>query len=84
MRIAFGCDHRGFPYKAGLIQALTDDGHCVQNNEVMRRALGAPAVDTEGGYAEFVCVPANMGIKVPDGVDWHQHVPRPHHRRPPP
>jgi ribose 5-phosphate isomerase B len=27
MRIAFGCDHRGFPYKAGLIQALADDGH---------------------------------------------------------
>lgn len=32
--------------------------------------LGVPAVDTEGGYAEFVCVPANMGIKIPDGVDW--------------
>ena len=27
MRIALGCDHRGFPYKAGLIQALADDGH---------------------------------------------------------
>src|SRR5437762_4276822 len=26
MRIALGCDHRGFPYKAGLIQALADDG----------------------------------------------------------
>ena len=37
----------------------------------MCRALGAPAVDTEGGYAEFVCVPANMGIKIPDGVDWN-------------
>jgi NADPH:quinone reductase-like Zn-dependent oxidoreductase len=36
----------------------------------MCRALGLPAVDTEGGYAEFVCVPANMGIKVPDRVDW--------------
>ena len=28
----------GSLYKAGII-ALTDDGHCVQNNEVMRRAL---------------------------------------------
>ncbi len=28
----------GSLYKAGVI-ALTDDGHCVQNNEVMRRAL---------------------------------------------
>jgi NADPH:quinone reductase-like Zn-dependent oxidoreductase len=36
----------------------------------MCRALGAPAVDTEGGYAEFISVPANMGIKIPDGVDW--------------
>jgi ribose 5-phosphate isomerase B len=27
MRIAFGCDHRGFPYKAGVIQALAEDGH---------------------------------------------------------
>lgn len=27
MRIALGCDHRGFPYKAGLIQALAHDGH---------------------------------------------------------
>ena len=28
----------GSLYKAGVV-ALTDDGHCVQNNEVMRRAL---------------------------------------------
>jgi ribose 5-phosphate isomerase B len=27
VRVAFGCDHRGFPYKAGVIQALADDGH---------------------------------------------------------
>ena len=25
-------------YKAGIV-ALTDDGHCVQNHELMRRAL---------------------------------------------
>ena len=27
MRIALGCDHRGFPYKAELIRALAEDGH---------------------------------------------------------
>ena len=27
MRIALGCDHRGFPYKAGMIRALGEDGH---------------------------------------------------------
>jgi len=27
MRIALGCDHRGFPYKAGMIRALREDGH---------------------------------------------------------
>jgi acryloyl-coenzyme A reductase len=44
--------------------------NCLRGRQDMCRALGAPAVDTEGGYAEFICVPANMGIKVPDGVDW--------------
>ena len=44
--------------------------NCLRGRQDMCRALGAPAVDTEGGYAEFVCVPANMGIKIPDGVDW--------------
>ena len=44
--------------------------NCLRGRQDMCRALGAPAVDTEGGYAEFVCVPANMGIKVPDRVDW--------------
>ena len=27
MRIAVACDHRGFPYKAPIVRALTDDGH---------------------------------------------------------
>jgi D-arabinose 1-dehydrogenase-like Zn-dependent alcohol dehydrogenase len=44
--------------------------NCLRGRQDMCRALGAPAVDTEGGYAEFVCVPANMGIKIPDGVEW--------------
>jgi acryloyl-coenzyme A reductase len=44
--------------------------NCLRGRQDMCRALGAPAVDTEGGYAEFICVPANMGIKIPEGVDW--------------
>lgn len=44
--------------------------NCLRGRQDMCRALGAPAVDTEGGYAELVCVPANMGIKVPDAVDF--------------
>lgn len=44
---------------------------CLRGRQDLCRALGAPAVDTEGGYAEFVCIPAAMGIKIPDGVDWH-------------
>lgn len=44
--------------------------NCLRGRQDLCRALGAPAVDTEGGYAELVCVPANMGIKVPDGVEW--------------
>lgn len=27
MRVAFGCDHRGFPYKAEVLRALAQDGH---------------------------------------------------------
>jgi D-arabinose 1-dehydrogenase-like Zn-dependent alcohol dehydrogenase len=44
--------------------------NCLRGRQDMCRALGVPAVDTEGGYAEFVCVPAGMGIKIPDRVDW--------------
>ena len=29
MRIALGCDHRGFPYKVEMARALTADGHDV-------------------------------------------------------
>lgn len=44
--------------------------NCLRGRQDMCRALGAPAVDTEGGYAELVCCPAGMGIKVPAGVPW--------------
>ncbi len=44
--------------------------NCLRGRQDLCRAMGAPAVDTEGGYAQFICVPSNMGIKIPDGVDW--------------
>jgi ribose 5-phosphate isomerase B len=31
MRIAVACDHRGYPYKATLIEALVADGHEVED-----------------------------------------------------
>jgi D-arabinose 1-dehydrogenase-like Zn-dependent alcohol dehydrogenase len=43
---------------------------CLRGRQDMCRAVGLPAVDTEGGYAEYVSVPAEMGIAVPAGVDW--------------
>src|SRR6478752_5770600 len=45
--------------------------NCLRGRQDMCRALGAPAVDTEGGYAEYVSVPAAMGIHLPDEVEWH-------------
>src|SRR6185436_1096170 len=27
MRIALGCDHRGYPYKLAMLRALAEDGH---------------------------------------------------------
>ena len=45
--------------------------NCLRGRQDMCRAVGVPAVDTEGGYAEYVSVPAAMGIHVPDGVAWH-------------
>jgi len=44
--------------------------HCLRGRQDMCRALGVPGVDTEGGYIEYVSVPAAMGIHVPAGVEW--------------
>ena len=43
---------------------------CLRGRQDMCRSVGVPAVDTEGGYAEYVSVPAVMGIHVPAGLDW--------------
>jgi D-arabinose 1-dehydrogenase-like Zn-dependent alcohol dehydrogenase len=44
--------------------------HCLRGRQDMCRALGVPGVDTEGGYVEYVAVPAAMGIPVPEGLEW--------------
>ncbi|MDX3904626.1 MAG: alcohol dehydrogenase catalytic domain-containing protein [Pigmentiphaga sp.] len=44
--------------------------NCLRGRQDMCRALGLPAVDTVGGYAEYVCVPAPMAIQVPRGLPW--------------
>lgn len=44
--------------------------HCLRGRQDMCRALGVPGVDTEGGYVEYVAVPAKMGIPAPASVDW--------------
>ncbi len=44
--------------------------NCLRGRQDMCRATGLPGVDTVGGYAEHVCVPAAMAIHVPDGLDW--------------
>lgn len=51
MRIALGCDHRGFRYKADMIRALGEDGHEV----VDLGTFSTDAVDYPD-YARFVGV----------------------------
>lgn len=43
---------------------------CLRGRQDMCRAVGLPAVDTEGGYSQFVSVPAPMGIPVPASLDF--------------
>ena len=42
--------------------------HCLRGRMDMCSMLGKPAVDTSGGYSEFVCVPAVQTLHVPEGV----------------
>lgn len=44
--------------------------YCTRGRQDLCRALGLPAVDTVGGYAEYVCVPATMALPVPAGLPW--------------
>jgi ribose 5-phosphate isomerase B len=56
MRIAFGCDHRGYPYKADLIRALAQDGHEVLD-------LGTHSTDPVD-YPDYARL---VGVAVRDG-----------------
>jgi ribose 5-phosphate isomerase B len=56
MRIAFGCDHRGYPYKGELIRALAEDGHEVLD-------LGTDSADP-ADYPDYARL---VGIAVRDG-----------------
>ena len=56
MRIALGCDHRGYPYKAELIRALAEDGHEVVD-------LGTHSTDPVD-YPDYARL---VGVAVRDG-----------------
>jgi acryloyl-coenzyme A reductase len=44
--------------------------NCLRGRQDMCRATGLPGVDTEGGYAEYVAVPAAATFTIPDNLDW--------------
>jgi len=44
--------------------------NCLRGRQDMCRATGLPGVDTEGGYAEYVAVPASATFTIPDNLDW--------------
>jgi len=44
--------------------------NCLRGRHDLCRAIGLPAVDTEGGYAEYVSAPASSTHLIPDGIDW--------------
>jgi RpiB/LacA/LacB family sugar-phosphate isomerase len=56
MRIALGCDHRGFPYKADMVRALREDGHEVVD-------LGTFSTDP-ADYPDYARL---VGVAVRDG-----------------
>jgi RpiB/LacA/LacB family sugar-phosphate isomerase len=57
MRIALGCDHRGFPYKADMVRALGEDGHEVVD-------LGTFSTDP-ADYPDYARL---VGVAVRDGL----------------
>ena len=44
--------------------------HCLSGRQDMCRSSTLPGVDTEGGYAERVAVPAVSTVLVPEGLSW--------------
>ena len=57
MRIALGCDHRGFLYKAEIVGALAKDGHEVLD-------FGTTSTDPVD-YPDYACL---VGVAVRDGL----------------
>lgn len=57
MRVAFGCDHAGFPYKGALVRAVEEDGHRVVD-------LGTDSTDPVD-YPDYA---RRVGVAVRDGV----------------
>ncbi|HEY3187080.1 MAG TPA: RpiB/LacA/LacB family sugar-phosphate isomerase, partial [Solirubrobacteraceae bacterium] len=57
MRIALGCDHRGFLYKAEIVEALAKDGHEVLD-------LGTFSTDPVD-YPDYARL---VGVAVRDGL----------------
>jgi ribose 5-phosphate isomerase B len=65
MRIAVACDHRGYPYKAALVDALVADGHEVTDlgtNSTapvdypdFARSVGRAVRDGEGDVGVLLC-----------------------------
>ncbi|WP_437882370.1 alcohol dehydrogenase catalytic domain-containing protein [Pseudomonas sp. LRF_L74] len=43
---------------------------CVRGRQDLCRALGLPSIDTEGAYAEYLCVPAASAVVIPEGLDY--------------
>ncbi len=43
---------------------------CARGRQDLCRALGLPSIDTEGAYAEYLCVPAASAVVLPDGLDY--------------
>src|SRR6218665_2548234 len=43
---------------------------CVRGRQDLCRALGLPSIDTEGAYAEYLCVPAASAVPIPEGLDY--------------
>ncbi|EHD19961.1 MULTISPECIES: alcohol dehydrogenase catalytic domain-containing protein [Brenneria] len=44
--------------------------NCLRGRQDLCRALGLPAVDTEGAYAEYLRVPAISVVELPAGLDY--------------
>ena len=63
------------PFTLGLDVVGTVDkiGAGVSTVELADRLAAGP-LETFGGYSEFICLPADQLVPVPDGVDWITYI----------